>query len=120
MDSSKAVQTSNPVAYNSTATKYFNSKVNVSNTQERILSTLLTGLTFRDLLFITKNNSVTGLPRDLTPSALHSFEHRYGRTTDVLELAFPDLAENTKGYKQNLPILVSASKLISLKQCSMT
>ena len=37
-------------AYNSTATKYFNSKVNVSSTQERTLATLLTGLTFRDLL----------------------------------------------------------------------
>ncbi len=31
---------SSPVAYNSTATKYFNSKVNVSNAQERILTTL--------------------------------------------------------------------------------
>ncbi len=86
MDSSTAVQPSNPVAYNSTATKYyFNSKVNVFNSPERILPTLLiTGLTFRDLLFITKNNSVAGLPRDLTPSALYSFEHRYGRTLDVL------------------------------------
>ncbi len=37
-------------AYNSTATKYFNSKNNVSSTQERTLASLLTGLTFRDLL----------------------------------------------------------------------
>ena len=63
-----------------------------------VFSTLLTGLTFRDLHFLTKNNSVAGLPRDLTPSVLHSFEHRYDRTPDVLQLAFPYLAGNTKGY----------------------
>ena len=76
-----------PVAYSSTATKYFNSKVNVSTAQERILSTLLTGLTFRDLLFLTNHNAVSGLPRDLTATALHSFENKYGRTPDVLQLA---------------------------------
>jgi hypothetical protein len=36
-------------AYDSTATRYFNSKVNVSNADERILAMLLTGLTFNDL-----------------------------------------------------------------------
>ena len=87
---------SSPVAYNSTATKYFNSKVNVSTAQERILSTLLTGLTFRDLLFLTKNDAIWGLPRDLTATALHSFENKYGRTPDVLQLAFPDLSGNSK------------------------
>jgi hypothetical protein len=61
---------SSQVAYNSTATKYFNSKVNVSTAQERILSTLLTGLTFRDLLFLTNNEAVSGLPRDLTATAI--------------------------------------------------
>jgi hypothetical protein len=89
---------SDPEAYNSTATKYFNSKVNVSSTQERILATLLTGLTFKDLLTISKHNSVQGLPRDITPETLHTFENRYGRTPDVLQLAFPNLAGNTKGY----------------------
>ncbi len=69
---------SSQVAYNSTATKYFNSKVNVSTAQECILSTLLTGLTFRDLLFLTNNEAVSGLPRDLTATALHSFENKYG------------------------------------------
>jgi hypothetical protein len=63
---------SSPVAYNSTATKYFNSKDNVSTAQEHILSTLLTGLTFRDLLFL----AVSGFTCDLTATALHSFEHQ--------------------------------------------
>ena len=106
------VPASSTIAYNSTATKYFNSKVNVSNTQERILSTLLTGLTFRDLLFMTKTNSVAGLPRDLTASALHSFEHRYGRTPDVLQLAFPNLSGNTKGYFAPKPQLTHVGQRI--------
>jgi len=101
-----------PVAYSSTATKYFNSKVNVSTAQERILSTLLTGLTFRDLLFLTNHNAVSGLPRDLTATALHSFENKYGRTPDVLQLAFPDLSGNTKGYFAPKPVLTHCGQRI--------
>jgi hypothetical protein len=96
---------SSPVAYNSTATRYFSSKVNVSTAQERILSTLVTGLTFKDLLFLTNNAAISVLPRDLTATALHSFENKYGRTPDVLQLAFPDLSGNTKGYFAPKPIL---------------
>ena len=51
--------------YNSTATKYFNTKVNTSNITETILSLLLTGLTFRDLLQMTKHKSTIGLPREI-------------------------------------------------------
>ena len=96
---------SSPIAGNSTATKYFNSKVNVSTAQERILSTLFTGLTFRDLLFLINNDAVPGLPRDLNATALHSFEKKYGRTPDVLQLAsFPDLSGNTKEYFTRKPV----------------
>ena len=82
----------------STATRYFNSKINVSTVEERILATLLSGLTFKDLLTMTKNESVLGMPRDITPQSLHSFENKYGRTPDILQLAFPDLSGNKKGY----------------------
>ena len=82
----------------STATRYFNSKVNVSNTQERVLVTLLTGLSFEDVYSMTKHNSVAGIPRDLTIQALNNFEHKYGRTPDVQQLALPNLAGNNKGY----------------------
>ena len=40
---------SNEEAMNNTATRYFNTKVNVSNQEERILAMLLTGLSFNDL-----------------------------------------------------------------------
>ena len=85
-------------AYASTATRYFNSKINVSTVQERILATLLSGLTFKDLLTMTANGSVLGMPRDITPQSLHRFENKYGRTPDILQLAFPDLGGNKKGY----------------------
>lgn len=85
-------------ANSNTATRYFNSKVNVSNTQERVLATLLTGLSFQDLYSMVKNSSADGLPRDLSMRSLNNFEHRYGRTPDVLQLAVPNLAGNTKGY----------------------
>eukprot|EP01036_Dinobryon_divergens_P039047 gene39047-51372_t len=85
-------------AHASTATRYFNSKINVSTVEERILATLLSGLTFKDLLTMTKNESVLGMPRDITPQSLHNFENKYGRTPDILQLAFPDLSGNKKGY----------------------
>ncbi len=41
-------------AHDTPATRYFNSKVNVSNGDERILTMLLTDLTFNDLYSIAK------------------------------------------------------------------
>jgi hypothetical protein len=111
-DPDMSITVSDLYAYNSTATKFFNSKVNVSSTQERILATLLTGLTFKDLLTMSKNNSVLGLPRDITPETLHTFENRYGRTPDVLQLAFPNLAGNMKGYFAPKEILTSPGQRI--------
>ena len=47
---------------------------------------------------MTTNASVLGMPRDITPQSLHRFENKYGRTPDILQLAFPDLGGNKKGY----------------------
>jgi hypothetical protein len=85
-------------ANSSSASKYFNTKVNVSNAQESVLANLLTGLTFNDLYSMSKNQNVKGLNRELTIKNLNNFEHKFGRTPDVLQLAFPNLAGNKKGY----------------------
>ena len=61
-------------AYDSTATRYFNSKVNVSNADERILAMLLTGLTFNDLYSMAKTGNVEGLPRDMTIQSLKNLQ----------------------------------------------
>jgi hypothetical protein len=76
-------------AMSSTATRYFNSKVHVSSVDERIMVMLLTGLSFNDLLAMVENDSVQGLPRDLSVASLHRFERKFGRTPDVLQLAVP-------------------------------
>eukprot|EP01034_Spumella_vulgaris_P022931 gene22931-29109_t len=76
-------------AMNSTAARYFNTKVNVSNTTQRILAMLLTGMSFKDLYLCVKNKSLGGMHPDLTIQALNHFEHKYGRTPDVVRLANP-------------------------------
>ncbi len=90
-------------AHSGTATRYFNSKVNITNSEERILAALLTGLSFNDLYLMIKFNSAEGLPRDITVQSLNNFEHKYGRTPSVLQMALPNLAGNTKGYMAQPP-----------------
>lgn len=85
-------------ALSSTATRFFNSKINVSNQQERVLAHLLTGMSFKDTYSALRHGSIAGLPRDLTLQALNNYEHNYGTNPPVLQLARPNLAGNTKGY----------------------
>ena len=99
-------------AMNNTATRYFNSKVHVSNKEERILSMLLMGFTHKDLYNMATSNSVTGLPRDLTKRALNQFSHRHGTSPDILQLARPNLAGNTKGYMAPKPILTCVGQRV--------
>ena len=72
-----------------TATRYFNTKVNVSNITERILCYLLSGFSFNDLYKAIKYGSLRGFHPDLTISALNHFSHRYGTTPDIIRLANP-------------------------------
>ena len=99
-------------AMNNTATRYFNSKVHVSNKEERILSMLLMGFTHKDLYSMTTSNCVTGLPRDLTKRALNQFSHRHGTSPDILQLARPNLAGNTKGYMAPKPTLTHVGQRV--------
>ena len=85
------------VAFSSTATRYFNTKVHVSNDEEMILAMMLTGLSYSDLYGLA-NRGVSGLPRELTKESLNRYSHRYGVAPDVVQLATPNLAGNTKGY----------------------
>jgi len=64
-------------AFNSTASRHFNTKVNASNQTERILILLMTGLTFRDWHMHVKNNSLDGIPPDLTEHGMNCFEYRH-------------------------------------------
>jgi len=108
----EVAQSTQEFAHSSTATKYFNSKVHVSNTTERILATLLTGLSFSDLYSMKENGSVEGIPRDITMETLNTFSRKYGRTPDVVQLARPNLAGNTKGYMAAPPQLTHVGQRV--------
>ena len=88
----------NVEAMSNTAVRFFNTKVNVSNQTERILTLLMTGLSFKDLYSHVRNGSLEGLPPDLTISALNNYEHRYGCTPDLVQLS----TSRNPGHRQGL------------------
>jgi hypothetical protein len=81
-----------------TASSYFNTKINVSNVEERILAYLLSGLTLRDIQKSVRDKSISGFHPDINSKALASFEYKWGRTPDVVQLSHPDSMGNVKGY----------------------
>ena len=86
-------------AYQGTAARFFNTKVNVSNQTERILTLLMTGLSFRDWQMHVKHGSLEGIPPDLTSHGLNRFEYRYGRTPDIVRLAHPINVRDSTGLR---------------------
>ena len=86
-------------ALQGTATRFFNTKVNVSNQTERILTLLMTGLSFRDWQMHVKHGSLGGIPPDLTSHGLNRFEYRYGRTPDIVRLAHPISVRDSTGLR---------------------
>lgn len=85
-------------AVNSVANTYFNTKVNVSNAEERILVYLISGLSIKDMFKYVKYRNLSGLHPDVTVSALNSFKHKWGTTPDAFQLAHPNREGNRKGY----------------------
>ena len=85
----------------------------VSNPDEMILASLLTGLSFRDLYNMAQQG-IEGLPRDVTIKTLNNFEHRYGRTPDIIQMALPNLAGNTKGYMAPAVEMVRAGQRVEM------
>jgi len=78
--------------------QYFNSKINVSSVEERILALLISGLTIENLIKYVKHGSVSGLHPDITLSSLHKFSRKYGYSPDAVQLAIPNKQGNVKGY----------------------
>lgn len=83
------VEVCDEVAYDATATRYFNTKVNISNGDQRVLTMMLMGFSFQDLYSLVSNKSLGGMPPDLTKKVLNRFSHLYGRTPDLIRLANP-------------------------------
>ena len=102
------------VAFSNTAARFFNTKVNISNATERVLTMLMTGFSFADLYSHVKNSSLGGMPPDLTLKALNSFEHKFGRTPDIIRLAIPIDIANSKGLMDNLDAITSVGQRIEI------
>ena len=90
----------NEIAYGSSANTYFNTKINVSNVEERILAYLISGFSLEDLLRFVKAGSLAGLHPDITTTALNRYQHKWGRSPDAFQLARASKQGNTKGYME--------------------
>ena len=86
-------------ALSDVATRFFNTKINVSNQEERILTLVMTGLAFRDWSLHVKNASLRGLPKDLTTARLSRFAHIFGRKPDILDMADPINGRDASGLR---------------------
>ncbi len=91
-------------AFSNTAAKFFNTKVNVSNSTERIMTLLLTGLTLSDWYYHLKHGSLEGIPPDLSSKALNSFANKYGKMPDIIRLAVPYMYGNKMGLMSSEPL----------------
>ena len=101
-------------ALQGTASRFFNTKVNVSNQEERILTLLMTGLSFRDWQTHLKHGSLRGIPRDLTAHGLNQFEYRYGRTPDIVQLANPKSVRDATGLRDGPAVLTRCGERIEV------
>jgi hypothetical protein len=93
-------------AFSGTAARFFNTKVNVSTQEERILTLLMMGLTFRALYMHVKNSSLSGLPADLTMIGLYRFiigldilGYRFGFRAEIINLALPIAVRDVNGLR---------------------
>ncbi len=80
------------------ANTYFNTKINVSDEEERVLAYMLSGLTW-DMMNVAIGKGVfTGLHPGITKTVLERFSRKWGKTPDILQMAHPNITGNQKGY----------------------
>ena len=80
------------------ANTYFNTKVNVSNGEERILAYMLMGLSWEMLWNAVDKGNISGIHPGITKTLLSRFSRKWGKTPDVLQMAHPSVTGNEKGY----------------------
>ena len=78
--------------------RYFNTNINVSNVEERILAYLLSGFTITAMIKQLEDKSIAGVHPDVTIAALQKFATKWGHSPDVAQLAKPTKMGNIKGY----------------------
>ena len=108
------VSTQYEEAYSNTSTRFFNTKTYISNNEERVLTLLLTGLSFKDWMSVVKNDSLGGIPPDVNMQMLNRFENKYGRTPDIIRMAIPHKYGNRKGLMYVPPPLTDIGERVEI------
>ena len=80
------------------ANTYFNTKVNVSDGEERILAYMLMGFGWDTLWGGVNDGSIKGFHPGLTKELLNKFAKKWGKSPDILQMAHPNVTGNLKGY----------------------
>jgi hypothetical protein len=95
-------------------TKYFNTKVNVTNMEELVTAYLISGFTIDDLINSCKYQTITGLHPSLSSRYLYSYAHKWGASVDAFQLALPNKLGNRKGYMTLKPPLTRVGQNIQM------
>jgi hypothetical protein len=96
------------------AVKYFNTKINVTNTEERILAYLISGMTIDSMNAAIRNGAIAGIHPDITITSLNRFVHSHGHSVDAFQLAVPNKEGNKKRYMSKPQELVQCGQLVEI------
>ncbi len=79
-------------------TMFFNTRLNTSTVEQRILAYLISGLTLDNLKNYIKHNTATGIHPSVTLASLNQFERDYGSSPEAFQLAQPNMIGNRPGF----------------------
>jgi hypothetical protein len=82
--------------------------------EERVLTLLLTGLSFKDWLCVVKNDCLGGIPPDANMQMLNRFENKYGRTPDIIRMAIAHKYGNRRGLMSVPPPLTDIGERVEI------
>ena len=77
---------------------FFNTRLNTSTVEQRILAYLISGLTLNNLKHYVKHQTATGIHPSVTMASLNQFERDYGSSPEAFQLAQPNMIGNRPGY----------------------
>jgi hypothetical protein len=96
----------------SIATTFFNTRLNTTSVEERILAYLISGITLDNLKNYVKFQTVSGIHPSVTLDAINKFEKEFGSSPEAFQLAQPNMLGNRKGYMSQPPPITFAGQVV--------
>jgi len=84
-------------------TKFFNSRISVTNVEELVQVYALMGFPLKSLRQSIKGNTIDGIDPRLTTTAINAFERKYGSNVDPFILASPWMRHGLINAVNNVP-----------------